>query len=234
MRRPRILQWAVASLIIGVVLAGLGGGCTEPPLGYPYAGRNQALPGLAFDASGLVDSGVGPAQLPGLCVPQGSICHENIECCNSTCDTKVGVCGALLPGALGPVCSPDGIVCMNSSDCCDGYCGQSMGSGSSSGASVAPSGPSVLGICGATPSPVCAPQGILCHDTMQCCNAASEGAPGVTCNLISPGQPKVCGTQVGPSALCVPFGVTCLENKDCCVGVCTLNTDNELVCDIPP
>jgi hypothetical protein len=210
-KRLRILQAGAGALVVVLVVFG---GCTEPPIGWQGAGRAQDLPPPATDASGLMDSEASLSGLPGLCVPDGVICHQPTDCCSGKC-SPAGAC--LTPkgaSAGGPYPAPDGVVCSFSSDCADGYCGAS-------------------GVCGDTPSPVCAPEGVLCHETSQCCNPASEGGSGgVSC--VDTGAGGVCGRTIGPTPFCVPYGVFCTDPTDCCVGTCTLNTDMQMVCDVPP
>ncbi len=212
--KRRFIGACVTALVTALLM---GGGCTEPPLGWDGAGRSQDLPPPAAEASALgsdSESG-GPAGLPGLCAPQGVFCHFNDDCCSGMC-SKDDEC---IPTTItdGPVCAPDGVVCHASTDCCDGYCGG--------------------GVCGMTPSPVCVPEGIICHSSADCCNACMDGGsePCTTCPNeygYCCGIEKGCGT--GAPALCVPFGVACETAADCCVGTCTLNSSLQKVCDIPP
>jgi hypothetical protein len=213
----RILQGSVMSLVVALVMAE---GCTEPPLGWMGAGRNLELPPPAEDASGVNDGETGVATLPGLCASPGVICNSNADCCDGDCDPKTGSCGGT---ESPPYCAPNGVVCVRSTDCChppdlsEGFCGG--------------------GVCGATPPPVCVPEYVYCTDSMDCCNnsGSEAGTGGVICgpNHSCCGIQEPCTDKQPP--LCVPFGVDCHQDSDCCAGFkCSLNMNEETVCDIPP
>jgi len=200
--KRRLIGGCAISVFVALVM---GGGCTEPPLGWPGAGRQQNLPEPANDAS-LGDSEGGIANLPGSCIPKGVICHVDTDCCDEPCTDSA--CGGL-NGSSTPFCATNGVVCEDSSDCCDGYCG--------------------AGVCGNTPSPVCVPEFIMCMTNAECCNT-----PQIKCmNGACCGDLKNCTTDTTPPQ-CVPYGVTCDNSSECCTGQCSLNTSLQLVCDIPP
>jgi hypothetical protein len=236
--RVRVVLAVLASLLIAIMMSG---GCTEPPLGWPYAGRDQPLPPPAGDAGGLVDSDSGPQNLPAFCAPAGVMCRKNHDCCSSVCnglsttgaDAGVGSCLETDGGSPGgPYFIPPGVICSQSADCCfdpsfsmEGYCG--------------PQG------CGSTPTGTCVPTFIRCTETKDCCfpilDAGPEGGDsgGISMCLDTGGKMgSACNGAVEPGAapLCVPYGIKCHHDSDCCVGKCSYNTQSppDQVCDIPP
>jgi hypothetical protein len=219
MMNRRIVGGCVMTLVTALIMSG---GCTEPPLGWDGAGRQQDLPPVAPDAQGLVDNDSGPQSLPALCAPFDVICHENRDCCSGICSSN-GVCleSSSSTGPAKPVCAPPGVICQESTDCCmgsgsEGYCGTN--------------------VCGQTPSGICVPTFIRCSSTADCCFPASDGNPGQVCVPVKGGG--VCGAIVpgGTGPLCVPYGVICHKDTDCCIGKCSANAMDppQMVCDIPP
>ncbi len=224
MKRARFFACTVASLGFAFVLSG---GCFTPPVGYEGAGRMQALPPLATEATTLgsdaFEGGLGA--LPGACIPNGVVCKNSFDCCNNTCDK--GSCGASASGQTG-ICAPNGVVCVDHGDCCGGYCAKD-------------------GVCGSPNSPLCLPVGVRCGETKECCNAQqmTDGPPppGAVC-VPSKGNSSesycvdTSPTSVRPSdfPLCVPYGEFCTPNVPnwCCVGACVLNRQDQFVCDVSP
>ena len=55
----------------------------------------------------------------GSCLPDGSFCQDDFECCAGFCNPDFGTCGLS--------CSPDGFGCFSDAECCVNFCNPNTG-----------------------------------------------------------------------------------------------------------
>jgi hypothetical protein len=129
-----------------------------------------------------------------MCTPDGGMCQVDGDCCNANCNG--GICG--------PSCQPNGAMCMTPQECCSNLC-----FGGTCGNLCAPNGFPCLvdanccnndcqmGTCGGT----CQPDGSICFAPADCCSMQCNG--------------NVCGGN------CVPDGNACNTPAECCSQQCS-------------
>jgi hypothetical protein len=162
---------------------------------------------------------------PTVCQGPGTACTRSGSCCSGRCDLVVTGSSVVCR----PSCSADGLPCARPQDCCSLACTN----GTCGGAMCKPRD----GTC-TTPLDCCS---MIC-DTSNRCQRANDDVQcrpaGEECDDTEPNECCFgCNTTTGrcstdPTA-CRGLGADCTTGAQCCEGVCAMNAQGRLACQIP-